>query len=77
MSHLHDLENAIAAKHGKSADELRDATLSELRCAAEKAHQAPVEFTNSFPLSGRAGNVLRHRLVTREQLDAEVDEMLR
>jgi hypothetical protein len=71
---LHNLENDVETLTGKSVKEIREKTISQFRAELE-AKGAPFTFTSAFPLIGR-GNVLRDRLVTHEEANKLLDEML-
>ena len=60
---------------GMSASELRDASPEEFREYCEKKSGEGFSFVSEYPSIGR-GNVLRDGIVTREELDSEIDRML-
>lgn len=72
---LISLERAIEASTGERVEVLRSRTLEETRLVAEKKHRRPMKFVSHFPFIGR-GNVLRDRLVSHEQVEADLDAVL-
>ena len=69
------LEQAVEQLTGDSAAILRSRSLEETRKVAEKRHGCAFRFVSRFPFIGR-GNVLRDRLVTREDVEASLDRAL-
>jgi hypothetical protein len=69
-------ERAIERGTGLPIDVLRQTPIEELRESAEHKLGRPFQIVSVFPWAGR-GNVLRDRLVSREELDADLDNALR
>ena len=69
-------EQAIERGTGMSIGEIRQTPIEELRRIAEKRLGHSLQFLSVFPWAGR-GNVLRDRLVSRKEIDADLDDALR
>lgn len=69
------LKQAVEQATGESIEVLRSRSLEENRRVAEKRHGRRLFFTSKFPFIGR-GNVMRDRLITRQDIDAALDEAL-
>ena len=74
-SALASLEKAVEASTGERVEVLRGRSLEETRRLAEQKQRRPMKFVSHFPLIGR-GNVLRDRLVSHEQVEADLDATL-
>jgi hypothetical protein len=69
-----ELAQRIERRTGKSIDELRSMTISELRCEAEKKH-GPMHVTKEWPLIGR-GSVMGDYVVSRDEIERQLDDAL-
>lgn len=69
------LEHA-AATVGMTLSDLKKADVSDIRRKIEEKHGKPLSFTSEFPVIGR-GNVLRDRIMTSDQINSEIDEILK
>ena len=67
---------AVEKGTGQSVDSLRRTPLDELRRAAEARLGRPIKFVTAFPWVGR-GNVLRGRLITREEAETAYERAIR
>jgi hypothetical protein len=74
-SALISLERAVEASTGERVEVIRSRSLEETRRLAEKRQGRPLKFVSHFPFIGR-GNVLRDRLVSHEQVEADLDAVL-
>jgi len=73
-SSLKIIEKVVSEKLGKSADELRNQTISEIRKEAEKKAGHPLRYKKEFPFIGR-GNVLRDRLTSSDEIEKKLEEL--
>lgn len=73
---LEAVEAAVLLSTGRTADELRGMSPSELRLLAESRHGEPLRITTRFPFVGR-GNVLRDRLLSHQAVEEMLTEALR
>jgi hypothetical protein len=73
---LKDLEATVERMTGMTADQLRRRTITEGRLAAEKKTGKPMRLRSTWPFTGR-GNVLRDRILTRDEIDRSIDKALR
>lgn len=69
------IEQAIERLTGDSIAHIRSRSLEETRNVAELRHRGTFRFITRFPLIGR-GNVLRDRILTREQVEESLDRSL-
>ncbi len=70
------LERAIELATGESVEELRLRTMDETRRIAEQRAGHAMRFMSAFPFIGR-GNVLRDRVVSHDDVEAELTRALR
>jgi hypothetical protein len=70
------LEKAVEKATGEAVNMLRARSIEETRRVAEKRHKRPFKFTSRFPFIGR-GNVLRDRVVSHDEVERGLDEVLR
>ncbi len=70
------LKRAVEQATGESLDVLRSRSIDETRRVAEKRRGKRFVFTSKFPFIGR-GNVMRDKVITREEVDAYLDDALR
>ena len=73
---LKDLEATVERMTGMKAEQLRRQTITEGRLAAEKKAGRPMQFRSEWPFVGR-GNVLRDRILTRDEINRSLDKALR
>jgi len=66
----------IEKKSGLTISEIKDISPTSLRKYFEKKNKRAIRFKSEFPVIGR-GNVLRDNLVSREELDREIDRILK
>jgi hypothetical protein len=71
-STLHKLEQDVERLTGRSAKELRDKTIGEIRVEVE-VHGIPLRLQSESPTVGR-GNVLKDRVVSRKDINKMVDK---
>lgn len=69
------LEKDVAKSTGYTADEIRSLPLCELRRRIEKSKGTLTEIKSLFPII-ECGNVYGDRLISREQINDEVDAIL-
>lgn len=69
-------DRTIEAATGQTAEHARQTPLDELRRAAESRLGKPIKFCTSYPWAGR-GNVMRDRLVSHEEVEADYDDAIR
>jgi hypothetical protein len=72
---LEMLEKSVERKTGIPVAELRQMTISEMRCRVEHEKKHPMEFYSAFPLIGR-GNVMRDCVISHADIERELDEVL-
>ena len=70
------LNHAVELLTGKTAYELRNTPINEQRRDIEARLGRPVRVMSHFPFIGR-GNVMRDRVITREQIERDLDKILR
>lgn len=61
---------------GMTLGDLRKAGVSEIRRKIEEKHGKMLSFTSEFPAIGR-GDVLRDRIMTSRQINADIDKILK
>jgi hypothetical protein len=76
MVAITNFEKAIEKVTGESVDSLRDMSIDKRRQIVEKKHNQHMLFPSLFPLIGR-GSVLRDCTVSRKEIEAQLDEVLR
>jgi hypothetical protein len=69
-------ERTVERGLGVSIDTIRGTPIDGLRESVERSLGHPLQIVSVFPWAGR-GNVLRDRLVSREELDTDLDNALR
>ena len=72
----YDLLPDIEKRVGMTAEEMRRATLDELREAAEKKLGHRLTYRVRWPLVGR-GNILRDRILSHEDVERILDAALK
>lgn len=70
------LERAIEKTTRESIESLRDMPLDERRRKIEKKQGRRLVITRNFPFIGR-GNVMRDRTISHEEIEKQLDEVLR
>jgi hypothetical protein len=68
-------ERAVEQATGKSIEDLRRTPIDEQRSATEAELRRPLCFVSRFPFIGR-GNVLRDRLLSHQQVEADLQRAL-
>lgn len=76
MTQFDKVAQNAAKKVGMTLENLRNASVDEIRREIETKNKKSLSFTSEFPVIGR-GNVLRDRLLTTSQIDAEIDKILK
>ncbi|MEE0887439.1 hypothetical protein [uncultured Treponema sp.] len=76
MSILEKLHRHTESVVGLSISQIKSYSPEKLRSHLEKKNNKKFTFTTEFPVIGR-GNVLRENFVTSEQLNKEIDKILR
>lgn len=76
MTQFEKVAQHAAEKVGMSLEALRNAGVTEIRRRIEKKNGNTLSFTSEFPVIGR-GNILRDKLVTTQQIDADIDKILK
>jgi hypothetical protein len=71
-----ELLQGIEKRVGKTADEIRRASLDELRDEAEKRLNARLTYKVRWPLVGR-GNILGKRILAHEEVERLLDAALK
>lgn len=75
MAHLR-FDEAIEAATGKTTEELRRASLEDIRAEAVARNGGPLRFVSRFPEIGR-GNVLAGRAVSHEDAEKAFQHAIR
>ena len=70
------LESVAQRATGKSAQELRDQPISELRREVETKSRRRMRFLSNFLFVGR-GNVIRDKILSHGQVETLLDEALK
>lgn len=66
----------LTRKTGLSIEEVYEKTPYETREYFEKKNRTPFSYVSEYPTIGR-GNILRDCLITREEINNDVDTILR
>jgi len=66
----------ISKKIGLSVSEVRRKNPVEIASVLEKKHNKQLTFSSEFPFIGR-GNVLRDGVVTSDQINQDIDRILK
>ena len=67
---------SVSLQLGISEEEIRSFSPQSMRNYIEKKNGNKIRFVSEFPTIGR-GNVLRDNIITREEIDSQIDELLR
>jgi hypothetical protein len=70
-------EQIVEQKTHRTIAQLQNETISECRARVEAERGAPMRFPRMFPLIGRGGNQMGEFILTRKQVDEQVDWALR
>jgi hypothetical protein len=70
------IDRIVEEKTGLSAEVIRNMGIDEWRAFVEKRTGKPFTLHKEFPTIGR-GNVLRDSLLTREEINTELDKVLK
>lgn len=62
---------------GETLEAVRKMPLEERRAKIEKRLGRPLKFVSMFPDTGRAGSVLRDRILSREAADKELEQSIK
>lgn len=77
MASKHEFEKVIEKIVGEDVETIRKDSIDERRKKIEKKTGAKMKFTSLFPTIGRAGNVLRHALLSRKEVEKRLDRALK
>ncbi len=69
-------ERAVEMASGESVASLRDMPIDERRKIVEEKCKRRMSFPSFFPFIGR-GSVLRDCTISREEIEAQLDELLK